>query len=104
MTPAAVKVTPPSLTILRAKIERTDDAILRLIGKRAELARKVGAVKQRAGLPMLDPAREAQIVRRVAARARALGMPGEDVRVLFWGIIALCRAEQLPTRRARGAK
>jgi chorismate mutase len=104
MTPAETHPASPRLAALRSKIEGTDDAILGLIVKRAELARKIGAAKKRAGLPVLDPAREAQVVRRAAARARELGMPGEGVRVLFWQIIALCRAEQLPARRKKAVK
>jgi chorismate mutase len=104
MTPATAKPTPPRLAALRAKIEGTDDAILGLIVKRAELARKIGAAKKRAGLPVLDPAREAQVVRRAASRARELGMPNEEVRTLFWQIIALCRAEQLPAKKKKATK
>ena len=48
---------------------------------------------------MLDTAREARVVRHAAARARALGVPAEPVRGLFWGIIALCRDEQIGVRR-----
>jgi hypothetical protein len=31
----------------------------------------------------------------MAAQARELGMPGEEVRSLYWSIIALCRSEQV---------
>lgn len=91
------------LRALRVRIERTDDRIIALLVQRTALARRVGAAKVRAGLPVLDPAREAQVVRRAAARARDLGVPAEQVRILFWQIIALCRGEQLPARSASGA-
>ncbi len=78
----------------RAQIEKTDDAILALIVKRVGLARRIGHAKAAAGLPILDPSREAAVVRRAAAQARVLRLPVEDVRALFWAIIAMCRGEQ----------
>jgi chorismate mutase len=83
------------LAALRKRVERTDDAILALLVERAALARRIGAAKEASGRPVLDPAREARVVRRAAARARELGLPPEPVRALFWDIIAMCRAEQL---------
>jgi chorismate mutase len=87
------------LSALRSKVERTDDAIVRLLRDRMRLARTIGAAKAAEGLPVLDTAREARVVRHAAARARALGVPAEPVRGLFWGIIALCRDEQIAVRR-----
>jgi chorismate mutase/prephenate dehydratase len=105
MTRREGAATPPGLAALRGRIERADDALLALLVRRARLARQVGVAKQRAGLPVLDPAREAAVVRRAAARARKLGLPAEEVRRLFWQVIALCRAEQLPRSAAtRGAR
>ncbi len=91
---------------LRTRIERTDDALLALLQRRMALARGIGRAKLVAGLPVLDPAREARVVRRVAIRARELGMPAEEVRSLFWSVIALCRSEQIHARMsaARAAK
>lgn len=98
MTPA--RTTPERrLEVLREEVEATDDRILALIRKRMDLARAIGAAKDAAGLPVLDPVREARVVRRVATQARALAMPAEEVRSLFWGIIALCRSEQVTARR-----
>ena len=91
-----------TLERLRARIEKMDDAMLALLKKRMRLARTIGAEKAAAGMPVLDMAREARGVRRAAARARELGMPAEEVRSLFWNIIALCRSEQIQARRAAG--
>ena len=95
MSPARAKKPVEALATLRRKIEGTDDALLALVAERMRLAREIGKQKQRARLPVLDPAREARVVRRIATRARELGMPGEEVRSLFWSIIALCRSEQI---------
>ena len=83
---------------LRIRIEKADDLLLALLQRRMRLARAIGKAKEVAGLPVLDPAREARVVRRVATRARELGMPAEEVRSLFWNIIALCRTEQINAR------
>lgn len=85
---------------LRARIERTDDGLMSLLVRRVDLARQVGRAKGKAGMPLLDHAREARVVRWAAARARELGMPQESVRALYWGIIAMCRNEQLDGSRA----
>jgi chorismate mutase / prephenate dehydrogenase len=79
---------------LRARISDLDDELIRLIGERRELVLAVGRVKQRLGLPVMDPAREAGIVRRAARRARALGVDEEMSRDVIWRIIAAARAEQ----------
>ena len=80
---------------LRAEIERVDRALLGLIGERVGAATRVAAAKRAAGLPTLDPAQEAAVIRRAAALARDAGLPEEDVRDLFWRIVGLTRrAEQ----------
>jgi len=84
-----------ALTRLRDDIEQIDREVIRLIARRIELARQVGAVKRTAGLPALDPAREAAVVRRVSEVAREEGAPEEDVRYLFWHIIGMSRRAQL---------
>jgi chorismate mutase len=83
------------LARLRAEIEGIDRELIRLIARRVELARRVGAVKHTAGLPALDPAREAAVIRRVSEVARQEGAPEEDVRYLFWHIIGMSRRVQL---------
>ena len=55
----------------------------------------IGEVKRELGLPVLDPAREAAVVRRAGSLAREAGLPDEDVRYLFWHLVGLCRRAQL---------
>ena len=81
---------------LRAEIERVDRDLIRLIARRAELARQVGDVKRAAGLPAVDPGREAAVLRRVTQAAREEGAPEEDVRDLFLHIIGIARRMQTP--------
>ncbi len=57
----------PSLEDLRSRIDRIDDALHDLLMARAEVVKEVVALKG-AGYPMLRPAREAVILRRLLAR------------------------------------
>jgi chorismate mutase len=80
---------------IREEIERIDHALLGLIAERVELARRVGAAKRAAGLPILDPAREAAVVRRAGTLAREAGLPDDDVRYIWWHLIGLSRRVQM---------
>lgn len=84
----------PGLVRLRDRISRLDDELIRLMGERRELVLAVGRLKRELGLPVLDPPREARVVRKAAARARALGVDEEMTRDVLWRIIASARAEQ----------
>lgn len=68
---------------------------MRVLAERARLARETLAAKHAIGLPLLDPPREAAVVRRAAALARSAGLPEEEVREIFWRVIGLCRALQV---------
>lgn len=83
------------LNNVRLEIERIDRALIELIAERVQLARRVGAVKRAAGLPTLDPPREAAVVRRAGALARDAGLDDEDVRYIFWHLIGLSRRMQM---------
>jgi chorismate mutase len=80
---------------LRSEIERIDRAIIDLITERVGLALRVGEIKRAAGLPTLDPPREAAIVRRAGALARDAGLDDEVVRDVFWRLIRLSRDAQV---------
>jgi chorismate mutase / prephenate dehydratase len=64
--------TAPPLDHLRAEIDRIDQQILDLLIERSEVVRRIGEVKGDLldGRSALRPAREAQILRRLAERAR----------------------------------
>ena len=82
------------LEALRKEISALDDDLLRLIERRRALAVDIGRVKAELGLPTMDPAREAQVVRRVAERARELGVDEEMARDVIWRIMAAAREAQ----------
>jgi len=91
--PAAPSVEDP-LEKLRDRITRLDDQLIRLIGERRALVLEVGRVKADLGLPVMDPRREAEVVRRAATRARELGVDEEMTRDVIWRIMAAARAVQ----------
>jgi chorismate mutase len=78
----------------REEIERIDRAIVGLLSERLDRSRKIGALKRSAGMPTLDPAREAEVIRRASAIAREHGLPDDPVRDLFWHVIAISRSAQ----------
>jgi chorismate mutase len=80
---------------IRTEIERIDRALIGLVAERVQLARQVGVAKRAAGLPTLDPAREAAVVRRAATLAREAGLDDDDVRYIFWHLIGLSRRAQV---------
>ena len=80
---------------IRGEIERLDRQIVGLIADRVALARRVGPLKQALGMPILDPPREAAIVRRAGELARDAGLSDEDVRYVFWHLVGLSRRVQL---------
>ncbi len=94
-TALASRAVPDELTVLREAIERVDDALITLLAERQTLAKRVGETKRAAGLAVVDPAREASVVRRAAERARSTGLPPDAVRELFRRLIALSREQQL---------
>jgi chorismate mutase len=85
---------PSALDELRARISEVDDELIRLIGERRRLVIAIGEEKARRGLPVMDPEREARVVRKAAARARELGVDQEMTRDVIWRIIAAARADQ----------
>jgi chorismate mutase len=80
----------------RVEIQRIDDEIIGLLARRLELGKRIGELKRLAGLPILDPTREAAVIRRVTDTARAAGLPPEPIREIFWQIVGMSRAAQDP--------
>lgn len=83
------------LGALRRKIDRIDDCILSLLSRRLAAAEEIGKLKKAHRLPVADPARERQVMKRVISRMEP-GPEPETVQEIFSGIIAACRAVQEP--------
>jgi len=78
----------------REEIERIDNQIIGLLAERLSIGKRTGVLKREAGLPILDPTREAAVIRRVAAVAREAGLPPEPIREIFWQIVGMSRRAQ----------
>lgn len=87
---------PPAerLARMRDVMSEVTDRLIELMGERRNLAIEIGRLKKELGLPVLDPAREARMVRQAAVRARELGVDPEMARDILWRIIASAREAQ----------
>jgi len=81
---------------LRRNIDKVDDQIVRLLGRRAALALEIGDCKTRQGRAARDPARENQVLDRLASLAEGAPLPPEAFREIYAAIIRACREIQDP--------
>jgi len=79
---------------LRDAIRALDEQLIELVGRRRDLAIEIARAKAELGMPVMDPAQEAKVVRRAAEAARASGMDEELTRDVIWRIIAAARDAQ----------
>jgi chorismate mutase len=86
------------LLAIREAIGDVDRRLVALLAERMQLAKEVAVAKRAAGVPMVDPAREAQVVRHAGELARDAGLPDDDVRRIFWQIVDLSRRTQATVR------
>ena len=84
-----------SLARARLAIGGIDRALVLLLGARARVAAHAGRCKARAGLPLVDAAREARVYHRTEAIARRIGLPAATAS----GLATLAIAD---ARRAQG--
>ena len=82
------------LVACRDEIERLDNEMIALLARRMVLGNRIGDLKRAAGLPILDPTREAAVIRRVTETAREAGLPAEPAREIFWQIVGMSRRAQ----------
>lgn len=78
---------------IRQAIDRLDRDLLRLLEDRAELARRIGVLKQASGEATLDAARERDLIERIEREAKG-SLPGPAVRAIFREIVSASRAMQ----------
>lgn len=75
-----------TLTHLRKRIDQVDRRILQLLNERAEVARQIGEVKRRRGLPIFDGKREMDVLRRLT-RTNGGPLSVSAVRAIFQVIL-----------------
>lgn len=78
----------------RIEIGEIDRQIISLLRQRLDLALKTGKLKREIGLPILDPEREAAVIRTAVEAARTQKLPEELVREIFWRILGMSRGAQ----------
>lgn len=89
---------PTELADCRNAIEVVDHRIVALLAERVALARRTAGIKRAAGLPILDPQREAEVIRRAVVMAREHDLATEPVREIFWHIVGMSRRAQEDVR------
>jgi chorismate mutase/prephenate dehydratase len=92
--PRLVRDDEDALAAARARLAAIDAELVALVATRQAVAREVGAIKVATGAPVLDPAREAAVLRRAAELARGHGLDEADVRDLWRKLLAMARRAQ----------
>jgi 3-deoxy-7-phosphoheptulonate synthase len=87
---------PEALARIRREIERVDHDIIALVGERVRLARDAGHEKRRAGIPIIDPYQEVQVLSRAPELAQLADLPMSELRLLQQHLIAIARRAQAP--------
>lgn len=78
----------------RNAIEVVDSRIVALLAQRVSLAVRAASAKRAAGLPLVDHAREAEVIDRVMAEGRRCDLPDDAVKRVFELIIDMSRRAQ----------
>ncbi len=96
---AAPKGASKELATLRVAIDKLDRQILDLLNRRAELAARIGQIKDQNGLDVYSPVREEDVIRKVLEAHRG-PLSETCVRAIFRELMSGSRALQRPTRVA----
>lgn len=75
------------LGALRARIEAVDDALVDLLAARAAAVAEIWALKRVAGVPRVDPDREAEEIERMLSRAEQAGLDRDAVREILARVV-----------------
>jgi chorismate mutase-like protein len=94
----------------RRRLDELDDRIARLLGERFEVCRDIARYKRAANIPMMQPARVAEVRARYLERGAEAGLPAEFSADLFELLIAAtCKEEdelmaELAASQANGSR
>ena len=89
-----------TLDQLRQQIDRLDARLVRMLNQRAGLALKIGTEKRRCGAPLLDPARERQVLARIRESGKGPLAP-EQLEAIYTVIMNKCTQVQARTAFGR---
>ena len=82
-----------TLDALRARIDRIDEKLLRLLNRRASMALQIGRLKKKHGLPVFDEKRERAVIARLV-RGNGGPLPAASVKGIFREILRRNRGLQ----------
>ncbi len=82
---AAAAQTPAKVRLeeYRTQIDRIDRQIVELLNQRAAIVQRIGSIKKEAGLAVAAPAREQQVLDRVAEAGKAGPLPPATLRRIY---------------------
>ena len=75
---------------LRNKIDGLDSELVRLLNERAEVAKEIGEIKARAGLPVYRPEREAEVLKKICGKNEG-PLPNESLVAIWREVMCACR-------------
>jgi prephenate dehydrogenase len=84
----------PELKQTREHIDAVDREIIRLLARRAQLARRAADAKLKLGAPVLDAAREAEVMRARRDWAAEMKLDQDGVAAIFEDVIKMARRAQ----------
>ncbi len=84
----------PALKEVREHIDELDNELIALLQRRSELSARAGHAKKASGAPVLDPGREAELMRQRGEWAEQNGLPADVVQAIFRQILAMSRRAQ----------
>ncbi|MDD3066825.1 MAG: chorismate-binding protein [Candidatus Gracilibacteria bacterium] len=79
---------------LRGKIDLLDRELLKILGKRQEIATEIAAVKQKLGMRIFDPKREAELLKEKQKLAAKYGLPPHHIEKIFRALFETSRSSQ----------
>jgi chorismate mutase / prephenate dehydratase len=79
--------TDVQLAKCRAQIDEADEQIVQWLNRRAAVVLEVGKIKKRAKLPVTAPARERQVLARIAEKGKAGPLSPEALKRIYTTII-----------------
>ncbi|OHB76309.1 MAG: hypothetical protein A2Z34_05830 [Planctomycetes bacterium RBG_16_59_8] len=87
-----------SVTPLRRRLDRIDDAIILLLARRLRVVREIGRIKSAASVIPRDRLREREVLARVEAAARRRHLSPAVVKRLYREVLRSCVALARRTR------
>lgn len=89
-----------SLDNLRKKIDSLDNQILKLLIQRAEIVKKINLIKEKRGMDVFSPEREANILKRLRRLNKKKILSDEDMELIFKEIFSVFRALKIELKVA----